>query len=134
MESKFDQFRPKTPTEMMLHNEIKRLQRVNHLLMQEKGVMPFQMVKREEVTVGFEPPPTLNLLMGARLIGQIDDQGRLSVDGRCYSKDKKLGFAYYVDGRDLHDINFTADVLMHKHEQFIHAMAEKLADEHEHAG
>jgi hypothetical protein len=119
---------------MMLHNEIKRLQRVNYLLMQEKGVMPFQEFKREEAIVDFEPAPQITLLMGARLIGQIDNQGRLSVDGRCYSKDKKLGFAYYVDGRDLDDINFTADVLMHQHEQFIHAMAEKLAEEREHAG
>lgn len=127
-ERRLDNFRPKTPTEMMLHNEVKRLQRVNHLLMHEKGVMPFQVFKREEAVVDFEPSPTLQLLIGARLIGQIDNQGRLSVDGRCYSKDKKLGFAYYVDGRDLDDINFTADVLMHQHEQFIHAMAEKLAE------
>ena len=128
-ENKFQTFRPKTPTEMTLHNEIRRLQRVNYVLMREKGVMPYQCFKREEAVVDFEPSQKLTLLMGARLIGQIDEQGLLSVDARCYGKDNKaLGFAYYVMPQELQEIHKTADILMHQHERFVHEMAVRLEE------
>lgn len=132
MENKFDDFQPKTPTEMMLHNEIKRLQRTNYVLMNEKGVNPYLNFKREEAVVNFEPPTVLNLPMAARVLGQIDEQGRLSVDARCYGKGKgQLGFAYYLSRQDMQDVRDIADILMHQHKRFTHEMADLLTKEFE---
>lgn len=130
--SKFDNFRPKTPTEMMLYNEIRRLQRENYILQREKGLSLYQRYSREDVAVSFEPPENLTLTLASRVIGQIDEAGRLSVDARCRGRDKgSLGFAYYVSAQDMMSTTELADVLMHQHEQFVHAMAKEMAKEYE---
>lgn len=123
---KFESFRARTPTEMMLHNEIRRLRRENYILRCEKGIQPSERFNRSDITVAADFPPEIRMVMGARILGQIDEQGRLSVDARCYSSGQKLGFAYYLSPQEAADIYHLTDMLMHKHEMFVHAVADEL--------
>lgn len=120
-------FVPSTPTEMMLHNHIKKLE-------SQLGIMRKLDPNWADLDLPYGPiqvrelPEKLTLIPEARLIAAVEDDGmvRVRVDAYCKDEPFRFGSQYMVSEPTIR--YHAGDMMIELHKQLMHRVAGLLYD------